>query len=296
MGMTLRLQRRPVVGIPCDVKLLGAHPFHAVGEKYIAAVEGGAGARPILLPVPRFSPEAASQTPAVKQNEPAGAFGVEAGLDEIFALCDGIFLTGSHSNVHPKHYGGTAPREGVLMDEQRDALTLDLIRASVERGVPLFCVCRGFQELNVAFGGTLHQHLQEEPGEPGFAPRLDHREKKDDPLDTQYAAAHEVSLAPGGIFEKIVGERTIKVNSLHGQGIARVAERLAVEGRAPDGTAEAVAVREARAFALGVQWHPEWKYWENPVSRKLFRAFGDAVRDAAAARHGTDNRAGIKSA
>jgi putative glutamine amidotransferase len=283
MGMTLRLQRRPVVGIPCDVKLLGAHPFHAVGEKYIAAVEGGAGAKPILLPVPRFSAE-------------AGAFDVEAELDEIFALCDGIFLTGSHSNVHPKHYGGTSPREGVLMDEQRDALTLDLIRASVERAVPLFSVCRGFQELNVAFGGALHQHLQEEPGEPGFAPRFDHREKKDDPLDTQYAAAHDVSLAAGGIFAKIIGTRTIRVNSLHGQGIARVAERLAVEGRAPDGTAEAVAVREARAFALGVQWHPEWKYWENPVSQKLFRAFGDAVRDAAAARHGTAKPASIKSA
>jgi putative glutamine amidotransferase len=283
MGMTLNLQRRPVVGIPCDIKLLGPHPFHAVGEKYIAAVEGGAGAKPILLPVPRFSAE-------------AGAFDIESELDEIFALCDGIFLTGSLSNVHPKHYSGTPPREGVLLDENRDALTLDLIRASVARAVPLFCVCRGFQELNVAFGGTLHQHIHEEPGEPGFAPRLDHRENKSDPLDTQYAPAHEVNFTAGGIFEKIVGVRTIRVNSLHGQGIARPGARIAVEGRAPDGTPEAVSVRDAAAFALGVQWHPEWKYWENPVSQKLFRAFGDAVRAAAEAKRGTEKRAGVKSA
>ncbi len=268
-GMTRnapRTPRRPVVGIPCDVKLLGPHPFHAVGEKYIAAVEGGAGAKPLLLPVPRLV---------------EGTFDLARELDEIFALCDGIFLTGSHSNVHPRNYGGTAPREGVMLDEARDALTLDLIRASVARGVPIFCVCRGFQELNVAFGGTLHQHIHETPGEKGFAPRLDHRESKDDPLDVQYAPAHEVALAEGGIFEKIIGATTIIVNSLHGQGIDRVAVGAAVEGRAPDGAVEAVSVGGAAAFALGVQWHPEWKYWENPVSQKLFRAFGDAVREAA---------------
>ncbi len=267
--MTRKFSRRPVVGVPCDVKLLGAHPFHAVGEKYIAAVEGGAHTKPVLLPVPRLSD---------------GGFDLERELDEIFALCDGIFLTGSLSNVHPRNYGGTDPREGVLLDEQRDALTLDLIRASVARGVPIFCVCRGFQEMNVAFGGTLHQHLQETESEKGYATRFDHREQKDDPLDVQYGPAHEVELTPGGIFEKILGTRTISVNSLHGQGVARVADALAVEGRAPDGTVEAMSVRDARAFALGVQWHPEWKYWENPVSQKLLRAFGDAVREAASVR------------
>ena len=212
--------------------MLGPHPFHAVGEKYIAAVEGGAGGQPVLLPVPRATP-----------GEP---FDSSAKLDEIFALCDGIFLTGSHSNVHPENYGGTPPREGVLIDRQRDALTLTLIRECVARAVPLFAVCRGFQEMNVAFGGTLHQHIEETEGEPGFAARFD------------------------------------RVNSLHGQGIARLADGLVAEGRAPDGTIEAVRVKDARGFALGVQWHPEWKYWENPVSLKLFGAFGDAVRQAAA--------------
>jgi putative glutamine amidotransferase len=264
--MTRKFQRRPVVGVPCDVKLLGPHPFHAVGEKYIAAVEGGAHAKPILLPVPRLSD---------------GNFDLDRELDEIFDLCDGIFLTGSLSNVHPRNYGGTAPREGVLLDEQRDALTLHLIRASVARAVPIFCVCRGFQELNVAFGGTLHQHIHETASEPGFAPRLDHREKKDDPLDVQYGPAHDLVLTEGGVFEKILGTRTISVNSLHGQGVDRVAAGLAVEGRAPDGTVEAMSVRESEAFALGVQWHPEWKYWENPVSQKLLAAFGEAVREKA---------------
>ena len=250
-----------MIGVPCDVKMLGPHPFHAVGEKYIAAMDGGADCQPVLLPVPRAPLDTA------------------ADLEEIFALCDGVFLTGSHSNVHPEIYGGSPPREGVLLDRQRDALTLDLIRACVARAVPLFCVCRGFQELNVAFGGTLHQHLQEEPGEPGFAPRLDHREAKDDPLEIQYGPAHRVTLTPG---ERLLGAPAVEVNSLHGQGIARLGAGLTVEGRAPDGTIEAMRVTGAKAFALGVQWHPEWRYWENPVSQKLFRAFGDAVREAAA--------------
>ncbi|MDO8290819.1 MAG: gamma-glutamyl-gamma-aminobutyrate hydrolase family protein [Parvibaculum sp.] len=259
---------RPVVGIPCDVKMLGPHPFHAVGEKYLAAVDRGADTRPILLPVPRFAAE-------------AGRFDIEAELDDIFALCDGIFLTGSHSNVHPKHYEGLPPREGVMLDEQRDTLTLDLIRACVDRAVPLFCVCRGFQELNVAFGGSLHQHIHEVPSDPGYAPRFDHREDKDAPLDTQYAPAHDITLTQGGSLQKLLGTSSVKVNSLHGQGIARPADRFLIEARALDGTVEAASIRDAKNFTLGVQWHPEWKYWDNPVSQKLFKAFGDAVREAA---------------
>jgi len=249
------------------VKILGPHPFHSVGEKYIAAVDGAADCQPVLLPVPRDTP---------KQ---------DANFEEIFALCDGIFLPGSYSNVHPDNYGGPAPREGVPADRQRDALTLDLIRECVNRGVPFFAVCRGFQELNVAFGGTLHQHIHEVPSEPGYAPRLDHRENLDDPLDVQYGPAHDVMLAEGGTFAKLLNTNTITVNSLHGQGVDRIAEALVIEGRAPDGTIEAVRVREAKAFAMGVQWHPEWKYWENPISQELFGAFGNAVRKAAAQEH-----------
>lgn len=252
--------RRPVVGIPCDVKMLGPHPFHAVGEKYINAVMGGAECLAVLIPVPT--------TPIPES--------------EIFDLCDGIFLTGSWSNVHPDLYGGPPSRDGVLHDPQRDALTLSLIRHSVDRGVPIFMVCRGFQELNVAFGGTLHQHLEETESEPGFAARFDHREDKEDPLDVQYGLAHEVHIEPGGLVEELLGTRTIRVNSLHGQGVAKLGKGLKVEGRAPDGTVEALSVEGAKSFALGVQWHPEWKYADNPVSLALFRAFGDAVREAAA--------------
>ncbi|MBI1260285.1 MAG: gamma-glutamyl-gamma-aminobutyrate hydrolase family protein [Rhizobiales bacterium] len=262
--MTKHTMRRPVVGIPCDVKMLGPHPFHAVGEKYIAAVEGGAKCMPVLLPVPRAPFETAPD------------------FDEILSLCDGIFLPGSHSNVHPDNYGGSAPREGVLEDRQRDALTLELIRVCVDRAVPIFSVCRGFQELNVAFGGSLHPHIHEIPSDEGFAPRFDHREDKEAPLEDQYAAAHDVMLTPGGVFEALLGQSTIRVNSLHGQGIARVAPALTIEGRAADGTVEALRVTGSKNFSLAVQWHPEWQYWKNDVSQKLFGAFGKAVHEAAA--------------
>lgn len=254
--------KRPIVGVPCDVKMLGPHPFHAVGQKYLTALDGGSGVLPLPLPVP-----------------PVGL-----DLDEIFALCDGIFLTGSWSNVEPHHYGGPAPRPDTMLDPQRDELALPLIRAAVARGVPLFCVCRGFQELNVVYGGTLHQHLHEADPVEGYDVRRDHRENKDDPVEVQYGTAHAVHLTPDGALAALLGTSEIRVNSLHGQGIDRPGDGLVVEGVADDGTVEAVRVAEARAFALGVQWHPEWKYAENSVSLALFGAFGDAVRAHAEAR------------
>jgi len=253
--------KRPIVGVPCDIKMMGQHPFHAVGEKYIKAVNEGSDCLPLLIPV---------------MPEPLD-------MNEIFDVVDGIFLTGSWSNVHPKHYDGEASREGTLHDEQRDALTLELIRQCVAKDVPLFAVCRGFQEMNVAFGGTLHQNVHEIDAEEGYAKRFDHREVKDDPLEVQYGAAHRVDLLGDGKLAKLLGSNSIEVNSLHGQGIAKTAELLTIEGRAKDGTVEALSHKTATNFALAVQWHPEWKFWENPVSQKLFRAFGDAVRETASA-------------
>jgi len=258
--------RRPLVGIPCDIKMMGQHPFHAVGEKYIKAVAEGADCLPVLLPV---------------LPDPLD-------MDEVLGTVDGIFLTGSWSNVHPAHYDGEPSREGTLHDEQRDALTLELIRQCVARSVPLFAVCRGFQEMNVAFGGTLHQHIHEVPAEAGFDPRFDHREDKEDPMDVQYGPAHSVNLTTGGKFEQLLGTSVIEVNSLHTQGIARPGASLTIEGRALDGTIEALSHHSATNFALAVQWHPEWRFWENPVSQKLFRAFGDAVR--ATANHKSANQ------
>jgi putative glutamine amidotransferase len=247
----LRMTRaKPLVGIPCDHRMIGAHPFHAVGEKYIVAVRDGAGGLPVLIPALESAIEA----------------------DEVVDTVDGIFLTGSPSNVAPTLYGGAAPREGVLQDKRRDALTLPLIKRIVERGVPLLAVCRGFQELNVAFGGTLHQHVEEIPG------RFDHREDKNQPLDVQYGPVHDVHLTPGGRLEMLAGARTIKVNSLHSQGIDKLGPGLAVEAVAPDGQIEAVRVRDAQSFAFGVQWHPEWRFWESDFSKALFAAFGAAMQ------------------
>ena len=242
-----RNAKKPLVGIPCDHRMIGPHPFHAVGEKYIVAARDGAGAIPVLIPV--------LETP------------IE--IDEILDAVDGVLLTGSPSNVAPRQYGGPAPRTGVLQDERRDATTLPLIKHIVGRGLPLLAVCRGFQELNVAYGGTLHQHVEEVPG------RFDHREDKNAPLEQQYAPAHDVTLS--GELERIAGKKTIKVNSLHGQGIDRLAAGLAAEAVAPDGQIEGVRVKDARSFALGVQWHPEWRFWEDDFSKALFAAFGEAL-------------------
>jgi putative glutamine amidotransferase len=243
----------PIVGIPCDHRMVGKHPFHMVGEKYILAVREGTGALPFLIPV---------LTDALA---PA----------DILASVDGLLFTGSLSNVAPRRYGGRPPREDVLQDENRDATALPLIEAAVGSGTPILCLCRGFQELNVALGGTLHQHVHEQPG------RRDHRESKEAALEEQYGPAHEVDVAEGGLLAWITAKRTFLVNSLHSQGIDRMAPVLRAEAIAPDGTIEAVSMPSAKGFVLGVQWHPEWRWAENAVSRAIFSAFGDAVRKAA---------------
>jgi putative glutamine amidotransferase len=252
------MSKRPLIaGIPCDRKTDGLHPFHMVGEKYIAAVRGGAALMPLLIPV----------------IEPS------LGIADILAAVDGLLFTGSLSNVAPRRYGGPAPRDASLLDEARDTTTLPLLHAAIDAGMPALCLCRGFQELNVALGGTLHQHLEELPG------RLDHRDRDGDPVEKKYGPAHDVTVAPGGILAGLARERTFAVNSLHSQGIDRLAPSLRVEATAPDGTIEAVSSAQARGFLLGVQWHPEWRYADNPVSRAIFAAFGDAVRARAKMRH-----------
>ena len=241
---------RPIVGIPCDRRMSGHHPFHRVGEKYIAAVRDGAGAMPFLIP---------SLTPPLS-------------TADILADVDALLFTGSASNIAPRLYGGSAPREPERLDEARDETTLPLLRAAVANGTPVFCICRGFQELNVAFGGTLHQHLAELPG------HSDHRERDEDPVDVQYGPAHTVRILPGGLLAGLAAGRTEStVNSLHEQGIDRLAPDLRVEAVAPDGPIEAVSMPAAEGFLLGVQWHPEWKFADDALSLALFRAFGEAA-------------------
>lgn len=249
----------PVVGIVCDRKKVGDHAFHMVGEKYIDAIREGSRALPLLIPVldPPLSP------------------------GEILASVDGLLFTGSTSNVAPDRYAGPPARRHTLLDEARDATAIPLLKAAEAEGVPVLCICRGFQELNVAFGGTLHQHLHEVEG---FS---DHRAgERKQALEEQYGPAHDVRIAPGGFLQELLPELGpgghFAVNSLHGQGIARLAQRLRVEAEAPDGAIEAVSMDSAKGFLLGVQWHPEWRHDENPVSRAIFRAFGDALRQSTA--------------
>ncbi|HKD54318.1 MAG TPA: gamma-glutamyl-gamma-aminobutyrate hydrolase family protein [Steroidobacteraceae bacterium] len=242
---------RPLIGIPADRRMVGAHPFHMVGEKYARAVLEAAGAAPVLIP----------------------ALAEELGFDELVERLDGLLFTGSPSNVEPHRYQGVPSEPGTLHDPARDATTLPLIRRAVQAGVPVLGICRGFQEMNVAFGGTLHQKLHEVPG------HLDHRDDETQPLDVQYGPAHEVALEPGGVLRTLAASERIRVNSLHSQGIDRLGHGLAVEARAPDGLIEAFRVPGARRFALAVQWHPEWQVMSNPFSRALFAALGDASRE-----------------
>jgi putative glutamine amidotransferase len=247
---------RPLIGIPADRRMVGKHPFHMVGEKYARAVMEAAEAAPVLIP----------------------SLAEELGFDELLERLDGLLFTGSPSNVEPHHYQGTPSAPGTLHDPARDATTLPLIRKAVHAGVPVFGICRGFQEMNVAFGGTLHQRLHELPG------HLDHRDDESQPLDLQYGPAHEVTLEPQGMLRSLTNADRIQVNSLHSQGIDRLGAELAVEARAPDGVIEAFRVRAAARFALAVQWHPEWKAMSNPFSRALFAAFGRASRERAQSR------------
>jgi len=247
------MSRLPLIGIPADRRLCGKHYFHMVGEKYIEAIATGAGAMPVLIP----------------------ALGAGIDLATLLHECDGLLLTGSASNVEPHHYGGPASQPGTLHDPNRDATTLPLIPRAIAAGLPVLAICRGFQEMNVAYGGTLHQRLHEVDG------LLDHREDESASLEVQYGPAHEVLLEPGGLLRKIAGQDRLPVNSLHWQGVATLGNELLIEARAPDGVIEAFRVAESRSFALGLQWHPEWQFETNSFSSALFAAFGEASRQRA---------------
>lgn len=250
----------PIIAVPMCVKFIDGQNYHTVGEKYLTALIDGAGAYPLSYPA--LGP----------------ALPVEALLDHV----DGVLFTGSPSNVAVEHYNGDPDRDDSPQDPGRDAVTLPLIRAALARDIPLFAICRGFQELNVALGGTLHTRIHEQPG------KLDHR-GADGPYDAIYAPAHKLHLEASSQFAKMLGTEETVINSVHWQAINRLGDGLVVEGRAPDGVIEAVRVSGKR-FAMGVQWHPEYRCVDNPDSMQLFRAFGAAARAYA-----TDRRAKLAS-
>ena len=240
----------PMIAVPMCVKHVGGQDFHTVGEKYLTAIIEGAEAYPLSFPAlgPVLDPAAL--------------------LDQV----DGVLFTGSPSNVAVHHYEGGPDRADSPQDPGRDAITLPLLRAALAAQVPVFCICRGFQELNVALGGTLNTQIHTADG------HMDHRAPENKPYDELYQPAHKISFLPGGKFARILGKTETMVNSLHWQGIARPAERIIVEGRAEDGVIEAVSIKDHAGFCLGAQWHPEYRARENPDSMALFKAFGDACR------------------
>ena len=248
----------PWVGLPCDRSVVGHHPLQTCKEKYVRAVAQAAGCLPVLLP---------SLDPPLPWRD------VLAGLD-------GLLLTGAPSNIEPRHYDEPT-FAGNPHDPARDASTLALVPLAIELRVPVLAVCRGFQEVNVALGGSLHQKVHEVAG---FS---DHREDLDDPLEAQYAPAHPVRLATGGLLARLAGTDSAQVNSLHGQGINRLGRGLVVEATAPDGLVEAVRLDSDLTFLLAVQWHPEWQVRDNPFYLATFEAFAAACRARRARRHQT---------
>ncbi|WP_415184752.1 gamma-glutamyl-gamma-aminobutyrate hydrolase family protein [Phaeovulum sp.] len=250
---------RPVVGIIGNPhELDDRYPVHAGGTMNTEAVAEVAGCLPLLIPAdPRF-----------------------VSVAELMDVCDGFLLTGGQPNIHPEEYGQPETPAHGLFDRARDAITLTLVRACVVVGQPFFGICRGFQEVNVAMGGTLYPEIRDLPG------RMNHRMPANGDLAEKFALRHTVRLTEGGIFHQILGTTEVLTNSLHGQGICQPGARIAIEGQAEDGTPEAIVVKGTPGFALAVQWHPEWNAAADRVSRPLFEAFGDAARDWAARKTG----------
>ena len=247
---------KPLIGISCCTKLFGAYGManHAASDTYVRAVDQVVDGVPVLIP----------------------ANGDLADVETLLDRLDGIMLTGSRSNVHPRFYAGPAHAEGTPEDEKRDGMTMKLIRAAVQRGVPLLAICRGMQEMNVALGGSLHQRLQDLPG------RMDHSTPMHPNPKVRTGKAHSVRLVAGSWLHQIAGREEIAINSLHNQGMDRLAPGLVVDAVAADGTVEAVR-RTGPGFAVGVQWHPEYDFATDAVSHGIFAAFGEQVRRPAQA-------------
>lgn len=242
------IHRSPRVLLPMCSRDLEGHPFQVVGEKYLNALQL-AGCQPLLLP---------------------SMSGQD--MHAILDLADGVLLTGSPSNIEPSRFGQVNENPSLPLDLRRDAHTLALVRLAIDRGLPLLAICRGLQELNVAFGGTLHQAVHALPG------RRDHRSTDRLGVEQAYGPAHSVEVRSGGLLEQLVSSRYLVVNSLHGQAIDELGKPLRVEAVSEDGVIEACSVEGAKAFALGVQWHPEWRAENNEISMHIFKAFGTACR------------------
>ena len=244
---------KPLIGLVCEVNQDGLHPYHRVSEKYARAVVDAMGAIPVLIPA------------LMTQDHQ-----LDMDIDALLSHLHGVLLPGGHSNVEPHHYGAASSRVGTQHDRARDSLALALIPAAIKQGVPLLAICRGFQEMNVAYGGSLHQHVEELGG------YNDHRENKADVIEIQYGHSHSISLTHGSILQQLHGESEVRVNSLHGQGINQLAQGLEVEATSEDGLVEAFTDPGGVSFNLAVQWHPEYQVTKDDFYQSIFSAFGSA--------------------
>jgi putative glutamine amidotransferase len=250
------MKRKPVVGVIGNAhRVEDRFATQLVGERNLRAIADVAGALPLMF----------ASSPDITD------------VGALLGVVDGIVLTGARANVHPTHFNVEPCEKHEPYDVSRDEVALALSKACVERGIPLFGICRGLQEMNVAFGGSLHPEIRELPGRMNHRmPRLESGEIHPDP-GVVFADRHEVRLVPGGAFATILGREKIRVNSLHGQGILQPGKRVVIEGVAEDGTIEAIRIADAPGFALGVQWHAEYDPQRNPINRALFKAFGAAL-------------------
>ncbi|MBL0372235.1 gamma-glutamyl-gamma-aminobutyrate hydrolase family protein [Rhizobium sp. KVB221] len=246
----------PIIAIPADTRELDGYNWHATPHQYVNAVVKGTGATAIIIPA------------LIEGND----------FDAILDRVDGVMLSGSRTNVYPTLYGREVNESDAPFDRPRDATALELIRRTIDRGIPLLAICRGIQELNVALGGTLESEIQDKPG------NWDHRRPDVPERDRMYAIRQKVHVKEGSCIAGVLGTGEFEVNSLHRQAIGETAPRLAVEAVADDGTIEAVSVIDAKNFAVGVQWHPEYWVESDATSARLFKAFGNAVKAYAAAR------------
>ena len=242
---------RPVIGVIANAHTINDdYHVQAAGELNLQAVCAASGGMPLIIPA---NPDLYD-------------------IDDLRATCAGFVFTGGRPNIHPEEYGEEATAAHGAFDRNRDRLVLPLIRACVADGQPILGICRGFQEVNVAFGGSLYPEIRDLPG------RNNHRMPPDGTLEEKFAMRHEITFGADGPFHRMLGAQKVMTNSLHGQGIKTPGERIVVDGHAPDGTPEAIFVKDAPGFTYSVQWHPEWQAAEDPVSRPLFSAFGDACR------------------
>tara|TARA_Y100000739_G_scaffold223384_1_gene226158 strand:+ start:262 stop:1020 length:759 start_codon:yes stop_codon:yes gene_type:complete len=241
---------RPIVGIISNTAIINdQYEVDGSGKMNAEAISDASGAIPLIFPAnPRL-----------------------LSVNELLETCDGFLLTGGRPNVHPEEYGELETLAHGDFDRHRDSLALPLVRACVERGQPFFGICRGFQEVNVAMGGSLYPEIRDLPG------RMNHRMPPDGTIEEKFAHRHEVTFSDGGPFSRVLGTNSVMTNSLHGQGIKKPGDRICIDGHSKDGTPEAIYVKGSPGFTLSVQWHPEYRAIEDSTSVKLFAAFGRAL-------------------